>query len=547
MSAAGIDVSNALEEASRQLANSDDNTIRELVIVSDFQRASWARADFSTLPQDTEVRLVSVASGATLANLAIEQVRLSSTPIVGKPVTVLIDVANHSDDTRQVKCRLQLDSLTRATGGTVKAHSRATLQVSVDWSDAGWRSGSVRLIDTGDALPADDVYPIAVGVRPPLRLAIVTEADNRSGTGAYFISQVLSRASARESIDGDAGSIGNSDTRLASFTPGMLDTPPAQIAQLWIVADVEAWDDTVVPRVASWLRRGKSLLYIAGGPVDANNLKLLQQELGATMQPPVELIASLDSERRHDLRIEQMDERNLPFSVFGDSLAATAATWRFAGGLPTRTLSTTSMDAVAATLSDRSALLYFTDVGAGHLAVLNADLSRSNLAYQAGFVPMLVETINRLTDVGGTIESISSGQPIVRELPPDSGSPEQLSITREGIGPDDDDAQFAGRIENQDGMLVWNWAAAGTPGVYWVRDGEQNPIWAEAVRSDPSQQDLHVLSQQVLQSRLSGGRQVEFQSSVASGDQADSLWVWATLAMLGCIVGELVTLFCFRS
>jgi hypothetical protein len=397
----------------------------------------------------------------------------------------------------------------------------------------------VQLIDTNDALPADDILPVAIGVRPETRIAIVTEADPKPGSGEFFLRQSLS-----QQAGGDDDPL-QEDSRLATVSPATLDTPTAQSAALWIITDVEAWDETVAPRVASWLRRGRAVLYVARGPADANNLQALQTTLGSEMQPPVELVASLESDSRRDLRIDAFDQQSAPFDVFGDSLAGTASAWRIGGGCPTRSLDNAVVDAIAATLSDRSAMLYFTDVGAGKLAVLNADLSRSNIAYHAGFVPMIVETIGRLTDTGGALTSTASGQAVVRDLPNDSGAPDQLIITRASERDGDDLA--AGKIQSRDGLLVWNWPAAASPDVYRVADKNNRTLWAEAVRSDPAEQDLRSLSQEVLQQRLAGGRELVYETAAPAAAQTDTLWVWATLAMLGCIVAEFATLLWFKS
>lgn len=560
VSAAAIDVNQTLAEAARQLADSKPETRRELTIISDFQRASWARADFRVLPEDTDVRLIEMGGGETLPNIAIEQVRMSSAPTAGKQVSVLVEVANHSPDTRNVKCQLELTEVSGAAEAIIEPFSTATMAIPVDWPESGWQSGRVRLIDTGDAIPADDSYPLVIGVRSSQRQVIVTESRGRPGDGAFFISQVLWDGSDPTGERGEPEGRGDPavESRVVSVTPAMLDTPPAQTAEIWIVTDVETLDDSAIKRIALWLRRGKSVFYLAKGPVDANNLQALQESLGGDMQPPVQLIASLDSAKRSDLRIEQMDLQNRPFRVLGEEVSATVANWRFGGGLPTRNLDSSSIDAVAATLSDQSALLYFTDVGAGRLAVLNADLSRSSFAYQAAFVPLIAETMDRLTDVGGGVVATASGQPIVRELPGDAPAAESLRVVRDdSIGLKESNVlkesivfgveEFdAGTIRSQDGRLIWNWAAADRPAVYWVVDQAGKPIWGEAVRCDPSQQDLRILTADVLQSRLAGERQLKFVSSVVTG-QNDSLWVWAMLGLLGCVVSELVTLLWFRS
>lgn len=540
VNASTCDASMALEEATRQFSTSKADAERELVIISDFQRANWARADFSKLPEDVSVRLISMARDQTPANLAIEQVRLSATPTAGKPVTLLIDVANHSEDLRNVTCELNLGSLTRSAEGKAQPRNNVTLQIDLEWPDAGWQWGRVRLVDTADAISADDELPIAIGVRRRTRVAIVTEARSGTASGAFFIKQALSN------VEPDVEPDANAESTIANITPGMLDTPTAQAAMLWVVTDVEAWDESVAPRVAAWLRRGRAVLYVARGPADANNLRSLQEALGTEMQPAVELIASLDSDRRRDLRVKEFDRENRPFSEFGDSLASTASGWRIGGGSPTRSIDGAAIDSVAATLSDRSALLFFTDVGAGRLAVLNADLSASNLAFEAGFVPMLVETVARLTDNGGAVSGTRSGQAVVRDLPTDVSDPERITVIAT-TNPDSDEAVI-GKIQSEDGTLVWNWPVATDPGIYRVADSDDRTLWAEAVRSDPAEQDLRSLSQEVLQQRLAGGRRLDYENSArSSAGQVDSLWVYATLAMLGCILGELTTLIWFRS
>ena len=58
-----LDVKAALERAGQMLAptSDQDKRRRELVIFSDFQRSSWAKADFSALPADTVIKLESTA------------------------------------------------------------------------------------------------------------------------------------------------------------------------------------------------------------------------------------------------------------------------------------------------------------------------------------------------------------------------------------------------------------------------------------------------------------------------------------------------------
>lgn len=554
VSDAAMNVAAAIDEAGRQLSmtgggespETDSGVVRELVIISDFQRTNWARAEFASLPDDVEVRLVPLGS-KPLGNVAIADVRLSASATFGKPVSLAVDIANHSDNTRIVKCAAEIGMSSPTSEATIGPYETVTLSLPVQWADAGWQTGRVRLIDNQDARPIDDVYPLAVGVRSELRYAVVTDASLNPGVDADFVAKVLQRESSLDEAPGEA------ESRVAVLTSNMLDTPPAQIANIWILSDVQLWNERVAKQVAAWLRQGKAILYLAGNPADANQLQELETQLGGDLQSPVQLIASLESATRSDLRLDETDGEHLPLRVFGSLLDETVSAWRVGGGLPTRLLDSSGIDRVAATLSDRSVLLYFADVGAGRLGVLNADLTRSNLAYQAGFVPFLVETIHRLTDASSNRSGTTSGQPVYRELPGPTGSVGEFRIVRDagasGSENDDDSAigPALGTIQNRDGLTIWNWPVAQTQGVYRVLDGKEQTAWAEAVVGDANEQDLSSLSTDVVQTRLAGGRELRLESSEIPPGREDTMWVWAVLGMLACVVGEWATLLGFRS
>jgi len=68
-----LDVHRALGVVAEMLVpqGENDRRRRELVVVSDFQRANWAAADFAQLPEDTQIQLEPVAADESPANLAI--------------------------------------------------------------------------------------------------------------------------------------------------------------------------------------------------------------------------------------------------------------------------------------------------------------------------------------------------------------------------------------------------------------------------------------------------------------------------------------------
>ncbi|MCA9137054.1 MAG: BatA and WFA domain-containing protein [Planctomycetales bacterium] len=542
VSAAAIDVTSMLEAVSRQLGSAPAGASMQVIIVSDFQRSNWSRADFAVLPQTTDVELVSVAGAEPPANVAIHSVRLSSSPTAGKPLSLLVDIANHSDDTRTVNCRLQMQSVAENSQQTISARSTATCVMPITWQNEGWRWGNVWLVDNEDAMPGDDEFPIVVGVRPDTSMAIITEASPAYRGGAFFLSEMLLPSSADATEMDDA----QTSARVIRVSPRELDTPEVAGSDLWIMSEMETWQPEFTGRVASWLQRGGSLLYVARDSSDANNLEALRQSMGTGFQPPVQLIASLESNSRSDLKVDSFDTLNAPFRSFADRADEAVAHWRIGGGLPTRRTEAGSVDAISATLSDRSVLLFFADAGAGRIAVLNADMARSNLGYHAAFVPLVIETIGRLTDKRQSVAPSVAGRAIVRELPSGVDSINDLKVLRDSDAASDVSV-VAGNIVARDRSLMWNWPSPDTPGVYRIVNERGDTLWAEGVCSDPIEQDLRSLSADVLQTRLSGGRDVQLVLASDDVRQTDHLWVWAVLSMLGCIVAEFWTLFTFRS
>ncbi len=77
-----------------------DHRRRELVVVSDFQRSTWAKADFSPLPADTQIQLESTAPPEPLANLAI--LRVEGRTAGSQASTQLdVEVGNYSPTARK--------------------------------------------------------------------------------------------------------------------------------------------------------------------------------------------------------------------------------------------------------------------------------------------------------------------------------------------------------------------------------------------------------------------------------------------------------------
>ncbi len=519
------------------LAQVGPETKLELVIFSDFQRSNWASADFSVLPESCDIQLKTVNNEEDVPNLAILNISPGGRVQTGQESQFMIEVANYSNTPRHTRVELSLGSVVFPFEGHVPARAKSTLGGRVPTPGSGWQLGEAKIIGQNDALPNDDVRSIATEAHPQPRVAFLTrEQRNKVASSAYFLEQavvatgVVSTLQATnwiDSADPDVDLLRSSDV-IVLIRPGRLTRQTNAVR-------------------AAMIQRGVSLLYVASDPLDASNLKDLSEALGSTARMPVEF-APLSSDRRSGRRfLTDVDRRSSPFSVFGDELAAALKSLQFEGGLISRPLPDGLKEDIRGTLSDQSAFLTVTSTGRGKLAVMNADLERSNLARTPILVPLIGELIS---------EELANGQQIKQTFPCGEPFTLTLSVGEERIedlqliGPDGGEIteeETRGKLNATPTGIAWEVPKAGPPGVYQVLL-ENAPVAAIATSIPSAESDLRMIPENVFKERLSGGRQLTYQSeSSLSNEEQDTLWVWLTAGCLFCILGELFTLKIFRT
>ena len=151
----------------------NDRRRRELVLVSDFQRTAWAKANFAPLPADTHIQLESTAPPEPLANLAILRVDGHAAGAEGS-VQLDVEVGNYSPSTRKVAVEVTLGNSAWRLAGTCPPGRRTTLKEEIGVRRPGWQTGEARLLGVDDALAADNVCPFALLVRPQPTYVLLT-------------------------------------------------------------------------------------------------------------------------------------------------------------------------------------------------------------------------------------------------------------------------------------------------------------------------------------------------------------------------------------
>ena len=545
-----LDANRALDMAARMLApaSENDHRRRELVVVSDFQRTAWTKADFSPLPADTHIQLESTAPPEPPANLAVLRVDGHAAGSQGS-VQLDVEVGNYSPTARKITVEAALGDSTWRLSGTCPPGRRTTLSDEIGVRRPGWQTGEARRVGVDDALAADNVCPFVLLVRPqPTYVLMTRQAKGRKATSSLFLECALAPTG------GNNARRGNQSPSVVRVDPASFDHATLTAGDLILLDHPGKLSDETVKLLAALLHRGRPILYVAAELADATNLKRLCEVAGSGLQMPVEFTPPPVGQMRRDLFFTSVRRDSPVFGVFGDSLTSTIGRLRFAGGLSSRRLETGVEADVLAAYNDGSAGIVLCSSGAGVLAVINADLAASNLPKSAAFVPLLSELVEQML-VRRAVDSAICGEPLVAPLPTEAGMAAGLRIR----GPDDvgtgnrrqesppTNAGSYGELVDEAVGAVWRWASPGPPGVYRVeRDGKT--VFALAANIPAEESQLEVLPPSVLTGRLLAAHPMAaYHGAVDGSQQHDDFWKWFAVACVVCILGEMSALLIFRT
>lgn len=537
------DVTRALDAAARMLAPTSeaDRRRRELVIVSDFQRSTWAKADFSPLPDDAQIQLESTAPADAPANLAIVRV-VGRTAGSQAGAQLDVEVGNYTATARKVSVEVNLGDTTCRLAGACPPGRRTTLTEQIGSRGSGWQPGEARLVDVDDALAADNVYPFVLHFRPQPTYVLVT----RQPTGRKAASSLFLECALAPTVRRSRPQAGSTDAapRVVRIDPTASEPSAVAAGDLIVLDHPGKLSDETVKLLASLLHRGRPIVYVASELIDATNLKRLSEAAGAGLQMPVEFTPPPAGHPRRDLFLTSVQRESPLFSVFGDSLTSTIGRLRFAGGLGSRRLETGVDADILGTYNDGSAAIVLTSSDAGVLAVINADMAASNLPRTSAFVPVLTELVEQMIDRHRESNAAFCGEPWVAHLPAKTGAARGLSVR--GPNGNGDDASHRGEFVNEPSGVLWRWTTPGPPGVYRV-ERDAAAVFAAAVNVPDEESQLDVLASDVLTGRLAVGRKTAYRGASDEGRRRDDLWKWFAVACVGCVLGEIGALTVFRT
>jgi hypothetical protein len=529
------DAQAALNRAGEILASAPqgNGSRMELVIISNFQRNNWSNVDFSPIPKDAVIQLESVAPQRQPDNLAILRVGAKGRMEQGREVRLEAEIGNYSDASRDVQVEVELGAVAYHLQGVCPPQVTTTLSALVTLpAMPGWYSGEAKLIGTSDALAADDRRAMVIQVRPlPVYALLTRESSTPHASSSHFLERALVPAKPAQGAPSET---------VVRMDPARLDRDAVGSAGLLVLDHPGVLSDETINLLATLVRRGRGMLYVAAEPVDAQNLARFARVAAEDLKMPVQFVPADAAQPRHDLFLLEWRHDQSPFDQLGELMPMVAGDLRFSRGLSSHRLDGGLMDDVLATYSDRSACLVVTPCGAGNIAVLNADLMASNLPASPLFVPLVEEVSGRLMAVSDSVDAAPCGEPLEQYLPSECGPAAGLAIDSSAGGQND-----AGTLTDGSAGALWHADASPAPGTYQIKRGEV-PVFALATAAPASQSDLQTIDPATLTTRLAAGRRVEY-ASAGTLPPSDNAWAWLLVVCCGCLISEVVVLKLFRT
>lgn len=524
-----LDINSAIESAAEMLAPyaGDEDKRLEIVVVSDFQRSNWAGADFSILPKETKIQLEAATSSDQLANVGVLGATIRAAGATGKEAQLEVEVGNYSSAARKVSVEAMIEGVASRMEGECPAGRRTTLSRTVRLTNPGWHVGEAKLVGIEDALAADDCRGFTLEIADTPQYAMLTrQPASMRPSSSYFLEAALTplEGARVDPLDLDRGTVSDADMIVIDH-PGK----------------IEAED---IRFLGGLMRRGRGVLYVASETVDATNLRLLTETLGGGLQMPVEFMPPRQSTERSGLFLASYRSSQPPFDVFGEGVRTVTDSLRFERALASRRLEDSLDDDLLATYSDGTACLVMTATDAGKLAVLNADLARSNLPTNAAFVPLLDRLVQHL--LAGRESSLRAkpGELVVARLPESVGAPDTIEVqptwsdtpSNEGVGEFSYDRQ----------SVLWRWPSPERPGVYRVLQGGKT-VFALPIGIAAEESSLETLPADVLTERLAGDSRSQYRVAGSQNADRDTVWTWLMAACVVAMISEVICLSVLKS
>jgi hypothetical protein len=379
----------AIAEAVRQLRGADANLRKEIYLISDFQRANWAGANFGAIPPEIKTIFLSAAESRTENAAVVELAAHPPSPAVLEEVEITCKVANYSTEQRTVALDLTFEGETNFNRElTIDAGMTETASFRLKIKNPGNYEGVAKIRE--DFLAADDKRYFTLNVAERVHVLILTdESEYDSRSSHRFLLRAI-----QPFEDAAAGTI---DCAIAR--PDRLDKFELGRAQLVLIAGAQQFSAKTNEMLAQYVRDGGGIIYFLSSAADRANLKALEEVTKSDFQSPFALGA--EAERQGEEGYAVLADANFDDALLRD--------FRDAGDLAQiqfyRALKTERNEKAGQVLlryDDGNIAMARQSLGAGAVLLCNFSTApaRSDLAKRPLFIPLIHKMIAEMRPKG---------------------------------------------------------------------------------------------------------------------------------------------------
>ena len=522
----------AIAEARSLLAKSPHRR-REVVLVSDFQKLNWAAAPLPAAGRNDglapELTFVHVAT-APAANAVVEDVTLSPALAgVNRPVRVRAALRNAGDrDLADVPVRLTIDGVARGESRlnlSAGATSEANFVTSFDAPGAH----AVEVVVGGDALPADNVFRLALDVPEAIPVLLVGPQTDLPfpQNPTDFLGLALDPAAASSGVEL------SSLLRPTVVRADALSGRSLAEARVVVLANVGKLTDSQGVLLREFVRGGGGLIVFPGERTDVGWFNA--QELMPARLASLRGGAAAGGETRL-VGPPYAHAALLPWNDPGSGRLGEATLRRWYALQP--------RPGAATLVTTESGEPFLVEQPANRgtviVAATAADTQWSDLPLRASFLPLVQQLAAYAAGRSVPPRTVWAGEPLA--MPVDPGEGDQFVIvapdgTRHGVTPTVDR-----------GRTVVRFAETAQPGFYrLIRAAAADaPLATFAVNAPRAESDLEALGGEELKqlAAAQGATLVGGAAGYAEHDQdrrfGREAWRWAWVGALALLFGELL-------
>jgi hypothetical protein len=488
-----------------------------LALATQLERGDWRlRVELFTDDQATQhVDLLAVPGleldhltthrvGEPAENLALARADVEPAhPIAGQAATVSVEVANHSDQAREVAVLCTVEGVARRARARLEPWTQSSVAFDARFERAGLND--VRFaIEANDAMPDDDTAGLVAVVAERRPVMLITAADPDNETNGVFF---LSRA-----IEPEAGGVGGASLRVVR-PEEVTGLPRSDRPVVYVVAEVGRLPESAVEELRRRVEAGDGLIWFADSQASVDALALLGEASPIT---PVHRAAGAFTERRRTFGSARFDHEVLSIlpGPGRSSLLQVAFDRTMDGTLRPPTEALIDFD-------DGQPAAAIGGADAGRIAVIAADISLGSSAFvkNPAFVPFVHELIRHVAP--GPVD----------DTPPFVGEAMATKADRHWVGPAGQalDARAVARVDKVGPYQLID-SATGQ-----VVDGR----W---VGIDPAEGDLRIAGREGLQGATDLAGQAAVGGPVLRPVGVE-LWPYLALAALLLLLAEPLVLY----